>query len=382
MTKDDLAKLSERLCQYTGRKYCILSGRAATLIHAYLVSKHPAKGKDGTKKRKVIVPSVVCPALPNAVLYSGYDPIFCDISKDDFNMDLGSVKNVLASEKDVDGIIPVHLYGYPAQMDAILKLAKEHGLFVLEDAAQAQGALYNNKLVGSFGDASVISFGHTKVLDVGCGGALLLDDKALAAKVQKQISKVTASEKDFASQYEIYRKTYYSIKALSEIDPKLEQLYVQMPHIFKDLYFFKTSNEQARLIDAMMDKLDDILKAHRAAAKLYRKYLVHKDIVHPAYSDKNLSAYWRYSFIIKRDDVKTVTEALRTHKVDVSNWYPPLHRWYHSGLSQPEGLFKGARYVGAHVMNLWTWPSIDEKKVASDSEHLLNILDGKDDKVK
>jgi dTDP-4-amino-4,6-dideoxygalactose transaminase len=350
----------------------------ATLIHAYLKCKHPAKGKDGGKKRKVLVPSVVCPALPNAVLYSGYDPIFCDISKDDFNIDLGSVKKVLASEKDVDGIIPVHLYGYPAQMDAIIRLAKEHGLFVLEDSAQAQGALYHNKLVGSFGDASFFSFGHTKVLDVGGGGAMLLDDKAMATKVQKEVQKVTTSEKDFAAQYEVYRKTYYSIKALSEIDPKLEQLYVQMPHIFKDLYFFRTSNEQARLIDAMMDKLDDIVKARRESARLYRKYLVHKDIVHPRYSGQNMSAYWRYSFLLRRDDVRAVTEALRAHKVDVSNWYPPLHRWYHSGMAQPEGLFKGARYVGTHVMNLWAWPSIDEDKVARDSEHLLNILEGKD----
>jgi dTDP-4-amino-4,6-dideoxygalactose transaminase len=130
---------------------------------------------------EVLVQAFTCVAVPNSILWAGATPVYVDIDKT-YNMDPGKLEDLLKKRyalcsmrpaNRLKAIIPVHLYGQPADMDPILSVAKKYGLRVVEDAAQAHGALYKGKPVGSVGDMACFSFYPGKNLGAyGDGGPL------------------------------------------------------------------------------------------------------------------------------------------------------------------------------------------------------------------
>ncbi|MFW6041136.1 MAG: DegT/DnrJ/EryC1/StrS family aminotransferase [Thermoplasmatota archaeon] len=119
-------------------------------------------------------------ASANCVLFQGAKPVFADIKEDTFNLDPEKVKEEIT--KDTKAILPVHLFGQPADMKAFKEIAKEHNLYLIEDCAQAHGAEYDGKKVGSIGDIGTFSFYPTKNMTTGEGGMVVTDDKELAEK--------------------------------------------------------------------------------------------------------------------------------------------------------------------------------------------------------
>ena len=119
---------------------------------------------------EVIVPSFSWISTANVVELVGAKPIFCDITLDDFNIDTEKIEKLI--NKKTKAIIPVHLFGYPAKMDVIMKIAKKFKLFVIEDAACGFGSYINDKHVGNFGDFGVFSFHPRKAITTGEGGMI------------------------------------------------------------------------------------------------------------------------------------------------------------------------------------------------------------------
>ncbi len=118
-----------------------------------------------------------------AVSYLGATPVFVDVDPESGNIDVAQIEAKISPRTKV--IIPVHLYGHPADMDAIMGIAKEHGLKVLEDASHAHGAMYRGKMAGSLGDAAAMSFYPSKVLGAyGDAGGILTSDDALAHRIR------------------------------------------------------------------------------------------------------------------------------------------------------------------------------------------------------
>ena len=125
----------------------------------------------------ITVPNTAVPTV-SAVRTLGARPVFVDIGDDDFLMDVGQVEAAITPR--TRAVVPVHLYGQCADLDPLMAIAKRHGLKVVEDCAQSQGALYNNLRCGSIGDVSTFSFYPTKVLGgYGDGGMILSDDEAV-----------------------------------------------------------------------------------------------------------------------------------------------------------------------------------------------------------
>jgi dTDP-4-amino-4,6-dideoxygalactose transaminase len=166
----------EELAAHTGVKYCVL-GSSWTMI-VYML--HLAMGlKPGDE---VLVPSHTAFPTMEPLIHCGATPVFIDID-DTFCLDAGQVEAAITPR--AVGIIPVHLYGHPANLDRIFASAARHKLWVLEDCAQAQGAKYNGRTVGSLGLAGAFSFFPSKNLTVlGDGGCLATNDAALAEKVR------------------------------------------------------------------------------------------------------------------------------------------------------------------------------------------------------
>ena len=161
---------------FCGARHAISCSNGTTALHLALLALGVGPGDE------VIVPTLTFVATANAVKYCGARPVFADSQPDTWTIDPKAIEQRITPL--TRGIIPVHLFGHPADMDAILALARRHNLFVLEDAAQAHGAEYRTKRVGSLGDVGTFSFFGNKILTTGEGGMVVTNDNALAAKMR------------------------------------------------------------------------------------------------------------------------------------------------------------------------------------------------------
>ena len=122
-------------------------------------------------------------ATANAIVHAGGRPVLADVEPDTHNIDPSKIEDRITQR--TKGIVPVHIYGHPADMDPIMEIAERNGLFVLEDACQAHGAEYKKRMVGSIGDAAAFSFFPSKVMTVcGDGGIVTTNRKEVAERVR------------------------------------------------------------------------------------------------------------------------------------------------------------------------------------------------------
>ena len=166
----------ENFADYIGVKHCIGVGNGTDGLEIALLALGISSGDE------VIVPANSFIATAEAVSNIGASVVFVDCAKESFCIDVQKIEEKITPKTRC--IIPVHLYGQPADMDEIMQIAKKHQLFVIEDAAQAHGAVYKGKNIGSIGDMSVFSFYPGKNLGAfGDGGAVLTNNDELAEKV-------------------------------------------------------------------------------------------------------------------------------------------------------------------------------------------------------
>jgi dTDP-4-amino-4,6-dideoxygalactose transaminase len=353
-SSDAVFTLESRLAALLGRKHCIVAGRGATAIYLALRAL-------GRPAGKVVLPAVVCPSPASVSLYAGFEPVFCDISLDDFNMDPAALSRVLDTHPDAVAVMPVHLYGQAAPMREITALARARGLPVIEDAAQAFGGSHGDRALGSLGDISIISFGHTKTLDTGWGGAALTDDDALAERMRAECSRLPACPANINTLYAEYRRVYYALKPLVDANPRLDELFLPLPGLFRDMHLFTLDAARVAPIHAALDRLPELVAARRAHARQYRAELAAVDLHLPRFDAGD--APWRFSFLAGGGRAGGLTAALRAEGIDASNWYPALHRWYAAGRKQDEALFPNATRLTREVVNLWVEPRLTAAQV-------------------
>jgi dTDP-4-amino-4,6-dideoxygalactose transaminase len=351
---DAISTLETRLATLLGRKHCVVTGRGATAIYLALRSLDRAVGK-------VVLPAVVCPSPASVSLYAGFEPVFCDIGLADFNLDPAALVRVLDTYPDVVAVMPVHLYGQAASMDEIAAIARARGLPVIEDAAQAFGGSYGDRPLGSLGDISIISFGHTKTLDTGWGGAALTDDDTLAGRMRAERMKLPGCPSNIDAFYAEYRRVYYALKPLADANPRLDELFLPLPGLFRDMHLFTLNEARVAPIHAALDRLPELVAARRAHARHYRAELASSGLHLPRFDAG--AAPWRFSFLAGPGRAAGLTAALRAEGIDASNWYPALHRWYAAGRTQDENLFPNATCLAREVVNLWVEPRLTATQV-------------------
>lgn len=167
----------EAFAEYCNRDYCVGVGNGLDALFLALKALGIKSGDE------VIVPSNTYIATALAVTYVGATPIFVEPDIRTFNIDPANIEKVITDKTKV--IMPVHLYGQPCDMDPIMEIAKKSNLYVVEDCAQAHGAKYKGKVIGSFGDAAGFSFYPGKNLGaLGDAGATVTNNKELAKKIR------------------------------------------------------------------------------------------------------------------------------------------------------------------------------------------------------
>lgn len=168
-------EFEDKWSKYTGTEHSLAVSNCTTALHLSLAALGIGRGDE------VIVPSFTWVATANAVEYTGARPVLCDIDIETFNIDTEKAAKLVTNK--TKAIIPVHLFGLPAEMDAILKLADEKRIYVVEDAACGFGAKYKGKHVGNTGHTGCFSFHPRKAITTGEGGMITTSDEELACKI-------------------------------------------------------------------------------------------------------------------------------------------------------------------------------------------------------
>ena len=171
----EVRAFEEEFADFCGASHGVATTNGTTALHTALEALGIGPGD------RVVTPSFSFIASANAVRFAGAEPVFADIDPDTYNLDPATVEAVVA-EHDCDAILAVHLFGLPADMPALQRIADAHDLHLIEDAAQAHGAAIDGERVGGFGDAACFSFYPTKNLTTGEGGMVLTDDERVAAR--------------------------------------------------------------------------------------------------------------------------------------------------------------------------------------------------------
>jgi dTDP-4-amino-4,6-dideoxygalactose transaminase len=170
------------LAAYTGAGHVAALSSGTAALHLALVLLGVGRGDE------VICQSMTFSASANPIVYQGATPVFVDSEPDTWNMDPrlleAAIEGRLAKGKKVKAIIPVHLYGMPANMDAILEVAARYAIPVVEDAAEALGATYYGKACGTMGTMGILSFNGNKIITTSGGGALMSNSQALVQEAR------------------------------------------------------------------------------------------------------------------------------------------------------------------------------------------------------
>lgn len=167
-------EFEKKFAEYSEAKYGIATSSGTTALHTALVAAGVERGDE------VITTPFTFAATSNSILYSDATPVYADIDPKTFNLNPEKIEEKITDK--TKAIVPVHLYGQPADMDPILEIAEKHDLKVIEDAAQAHGSTYKGKKIGSIGDLGCFSFYPTKNMTTGEGGMVTTNDEELAEK--------------------------------------------------------------------------------------------------------------------------------------------------------------------------------------------------------
>ena len=165
-------EFEEEFAKYVGAKYGIATNSGTSALHVALLAAGIGEGDE------VITTPFTFAATGNSILYTGARPVFVDIDPETFTIDPAKIEEAITDK--TKAIMPVQLYGQAADMEPIMKIAKEHDLIVIEDAAQAHGAEYNGEKVGNLGDMACFSFYPTKNMTTSEGGMITTNSEEFA----------------------------------------------------------------------------------------------------------------------------------------------------------------------------------------------------------
>jgi pyridoxal phosphate-dependent aminotransferase EpsN len=312
-TGPNLTGFEADLCAFTSVAHAVAltSGTAAIHLGLRLLGVGPGD--------EVLCPSFTFVATANPIVYCGATPVFVDSEADTWNICPVRLREAIADRiklgRKPKALILVHLYGMPAKLDELLAVAHEYGIAVLEDAAEALGARYRGRPLGSFGQVSVFSFNGNKILTTSGGGALLTPDAALA----KRALFLATQAKDSAPHYQH-----------SEIG-----------------YNYRLSNLLAGIGRGQMELLEDRVKRRREIFNWYRENLVGLPSLAVAPATEPTGSHanrWLTTVLLDPATTTATPESLRQHletrKIESRPLWKPLHL-------QP--LFAGAPMYGGAV---------------------------------
>ena len=285
-------EFEEKFSRYCGVRYGVATANGTVALHLALKALGIKKGDE------VIVPTLTFVATANAVTYCNAKPVFVDSHPEYWCMNPEKIEEKIT--KDTKAIIVVHLYGHPCDMNWIKDIAEDYNLYLIEDCAEAHGAEYKGKKVGSFGDVACFSFYANKIITTGEGGMCITDNEKLAEKM-KILRDHGMSPK---------RKYWHEVIGFN----------------------YRMTNLQAAIGVAQLKKLDKFIEKKRQIAKWYSKELRELEEcglikLHPEMKWAKC-VFWLYSILIEpkakinRDELM---KNLEQYKIESRPFFTPMH---------------------------------------------------------
>ena len=332
----EVQSFEQEFAQFIGVRFGIGVASGTDALHLALRALNIGPGDE------VITVPHTAVATVAAIEMCGATPIFVDIDLDTYTLSPNKLEAAITPR--TKAIIPVHLYGCPADMGPILEIAQKHGIFLIEDCAQAHGAMYQGKRVGSFGDLAAFSFYPTKNLGaIGDGGIIVTNDSELAEKVR------------------LLRQYGWRERYVSEVpgwNSRLDEL-------------------QAAILRVKLRHLEEINRRRRFLAEIYTRLLVNASaIVTPIERPGDYHVYHQY--VIRHPRRNDLKAFLAQRGIGTSVHYPvPIHlQPAYRGRLGEVGSFPVSERVAREVLSLPLYPEMDESTVNTVCQAIIDFCQG------
>jgi len=304
------------LRQRIGRDHVLLTGRGATAIWASLRALN-------LHDRPVLLPANTCYIVLWAVLQSGNHPFLVDVDPLTANISLQTLDQCSVESPAV--LIPAHMYGLPAPMASITAWAKARNVFVIEDVALALGTISDGKPAGVWGDVSIFSFGAGKIADAGNGGALLTDDAALAAEIERILAALPLWSNQLERLNRQWLEIYWALHQFESENVRLAEVYPMLFSIYGSITQYRLPESAAQRLRNELLNLDDQLARRAALARLYDQSLAALSAAPVRLFERQFSTLWRYPLLVSKGQRNPLLERLWSEGIfEATRWYPSL----------------------------------------------------------
>ena len=330
---EDVEFFEQEFANFCGVQHCIGVASGTDALHLAVRALGFGAGDE------VITPANTFIATALGATFAGATPVFVDVNADDFNLNTKLIEAAITAR--TKAIIPVHLYGQPADMGAILKIARQHNLKVIEDASQAHGARIGGQKVGSFGDLACFSFYPGKNLGAyGDGGAVVTNDAQLAEKLRRL--------RNYGQQ-----KKY--VHTLAGYNSRLDTM-------------------QAAILRIKLRHLDRWTECRRAAAHKYSELLTGVDVIRPREIKGRKHVYHIYAIQHPQRDL--LIEHLKQKGIFCGIHYPlplPQQQPYRAHKTIPTGAPVTAE-LAKKIVSLPLYPEITGQQVKRVVEEIKRFV--------
>jgi dTDP-4-amino-4,6-dideoxygalactose transaminase len=317
----DVAEFERRFAAWCDAKHCVGMNSGTSALHVAMLLLGIGAGDE------VVTTPFTFVATSWAISYVGARPIYVDIEPDTFNIDPAKIERAIT--RKTKALLPVHLYGHPFDVDAVMPIARKHGLPVIEDAAQAHGAVYNGKKVGTFGEISCFSFYPGKNLGAyGEGGALVTNNADFAARA----------------------------RALREHGS------TERYHHNEVGFNYRMEGIQGAVLGVKLKRLDAWTEARRRIAHRYHELLSDSGLKLPREAEYAASAYHLY--VVRHERRDELKKRLEANRIGCGLHYPvPLHlQKCYLDLGYREGDFPVAEQAARECLSLPIYPELTEQQ--------------------
>lgn len=288
--------LQEEWAEYVGVKYCLATNSGTAALHMSVAGAGIGPGDE------VLVPAYTFVATGTAVMHHNAIPVFVDVEPETWNIDPGKIESAITPY--TKAIMPVHLNGYPADMDEINAIAKKHNLVVIEDACQSHGAIYKGKKTGSLGDMAGFSLNSWKNLPAGDGGLFVTSDEDYYEKA--------LMVREFGERIHKGKRREYQSYAMG--------------------WMYRTTDLVAAFARSQLRRLDEMNECRIHNAAILKDALSqYKFVSFPKYGDDKTCVYWFFPLMLSAkdagfDDVSEVdfrdwvSQALTAEGLRIGSW--------------------------------------------------------------
>jgi perosamine synthetase len=306
-------EFEEKFAALCGTTHAVAVANGTVALHVALLALGIGAGDE------VIVPDLTYIASANAVTYCGARAVFADVDARTWTLDVADVARKISNA--TKAIMPVHLYGHPVEMDAIGRLAKEHNLYVVEDAAEAHGASYRGRAVGGLGDVATFSFYGNKIITTGEGGMIVTNDAELAARMRLLKGQGMTPERRF----------WFPIVG----------------------YNYRMTNIQAAIGLAQVERLEWFIERRREVASWYDEALKDLPVQVPCEAEWAKNVYWLYSIVVEEGiDRDRLMVELNEEGIETRPFFYPMHRMPPYFQEDGDVQFPVTTSLAAHGINL------------------------------